>query len=580
MPDSPRPTAEVLRARRYAARSRVMVALLGWVLLLVDRSVDPHPLTAALGLGVILLTGIVEATTYRRALLRVEEPFSCLAGVLIIGFGGGHVTPITLLWLVAAAVGVLARGGRVGALGRLLVLGTLASPLVTRGAMSAENVGLALGAVLLLLSTGRLSRETAELLRRARYDADHDRLTGALSSVAYRAALDAAAARARPEAPLHVLLIDIDDLSRVNKRQGHAAGDAALLSAVEAIAARIPPGGALGRIDGDTFALSAPLVDPLELADAIRAAIDGVTVSVGTARAPEHGSEAEALIGAADVALRVAKRSGKARAVAYDGEPLGAAGQEGARAALRRLLAGNGLHMAAQPIVDVESGEIHAYEALARFETDRGHGPLHWFALAEELGLRPELELACLRAGLALLDHLPPAVLLTVNLSAPMLCDPRAADLFAACPTLDRLIVEVTEEALARDDGSMAAAIAALRARGARFAVDDIGAGYSGLGQVATLRPAYLKLDRGLVRGLDTDRGRASLTAAMVGYARATGALLVAEGVETESELRVLREIGVPLIQGFLLARPGPPWPPAQSPPAEAGHGAERLRAA
>lgn len=573
MRDAQLSTADVRRARRYAARARILVALAGGLALLADPSIDPHPLTAALGLGVIFLTGLLEATTDRRALLRVEEPFSCLAGIFIVGFGQGQVTPIVLLWLVAVAVGVLARGGRVGVVGRVLVLGTLLSPVVTTGGVSAESAGLAAGSILLMLSVGRLSRETAELLRRARYDASHDALTGALAPTAYRDGLDRCAAVATPDAPLAVLLADLDDFGQVNKRRGHAAGDAAIVATAEALRAQLPADAVLARIDGDTFAITAAHSDPAALADELRSAID-LPVSFGIARAPQDGDDAEALLGAADVALRIAKRTGKGRAVVYEGAPLTSSGADGARAALGRLLRGEGLAMAVQPIVDPSTGDVHAYEALARFQTAGGQGPLHWFALAEELGLRAELELACLEASLALLDDLPAGTRLSVNLSAPMLADPRVTAVLAARGRLDTLIIEVTEGALATDDGTLMEQIAGLRERGARFAVDDIGAGYSGLGQIATLRPSYLKLDRMLVTGLHTDPARASLVAAMATYAASTDALLVAEGVEEEAELEVLRGLGAPLIQGYLLSRPGPPWPTVTVP------GVPALRAA
>jgi EAL domain-containing protein (putative c-di-GMP-specific phosphodiesterase class I) len=122
-------------------------------------------------------------------------------------------------------------------------------------------------------------------------------------------------------------------------------------------------------------------------------------------------------------------------------------------------------------------------------------------------------------------------------------------------------LVEITEETLVGNTREVLWAGDALREQGARLAVDDIGAGYSGLRQLATLRPAYLKLDRGLVQGLEADPARASLVAAMTSYALATDALLIAEGVETEAELATLRDIGVRLIQGFLIARPAAPWP-------------------
>jgi EAL domain-containing protein (putative c-di-GMP-specific phosphodiesterase class I) len=218
-----------------------------------------------------------------------------------------------------------------------------------------------------------------------------------------------------------------------------------------------------------------------------------------------------------------------------------------------------------QPIVDTETGSVHAYEALARFQTRTTESPLHWFALADEFGLREELEVACLVAALRLLDDLPGNARLSVNLSGPVLMGEHAQSVFAALPDVSRLIVEVTEEALVQRDAALEAALAPLLARGASFAIDDMGAGYSGLRQITALHPAYLKLDRSLVRGIQEDPDRAALVAALAGYARQTGAFLVAEGVETGEELATVRAAGVDLVQGYYFGRPAPPWPDAYS---------------
>ncbi len=112
-----------------------------------------------------------------------------------------------------------------------------------------------------------------------------------------------------------------------------------------------------------------------------------------------------------------------------------------------------------------------------------------------------------------------------------------------------------------QSEAQLHTAIAPLRARGARLAVDDMGAGYSGLRQITTVQPSYLKLDRSLVSGIDGDGDRAALVEALVGYAEHVGSLLVAEGIESPAELRTLLELGVPLAQGFYLGRPAVPWP-------------------
>jgi EAL domain-containing protein (putative c-di-GMP-specific phosphodiesterase class I) len=276
---------------------------------------------------------------------------------------------------------------------------------------------------------------------------------------------------------------------------------------------------------------------------------------------PRDGEDAESLLRAVDVALRVAKRTGVSQLSVYAGDPIAGRGPGGAADALERLIAGEGLEMAVQPIVSVPEGVVHAYEALARFRLGSSSNPLHWFALADEFAVRDRLELACLRAGLRLLDDLPEGARLSVNLSGPLLLDPRTGELLRQTPHLDRLILEVTENSLLEDTPGVVAEIERLIGEGVNFAVDDMGAGYSGLRQITTVRPAYLKLDRSLISGIDSDPDRGALVSAMLGYVRQTGGHLIAEGVETEAELDTLRRLGVTLIQGYLLARPAAPWP-------------------
>jgi EAL domain-containing protein (putative c-di-GMP-specific phosphodiesterase class I) len=192
--------------------------------------------------------------------------------------------------------------------------------------------------------------------------------------------------------------------------------------------------------------------------------------------------------------------------------------------------------------------------------------PLHWFSLAQELGERPALERACLRLALELFHRRPSGTRLSVNLSTPVLLDDRTQEMLREAgdreaDDLHGLIIEITEETLVQGDMELLAAFERLRRRGARLAVDDVGAGYSGLRQITSVRPSYLKLDRSLVTGIEADGERAALVGALAGYSRQVGCLLVAEGIETAAELDTVRALGATLGQGFLLARPGPPWP-------------------
>jgi diguanylate cyclase (GGDEF)-like protein len=557
-------SAHVLRARKTAAIARAALALAGIALVLLHPALARHQVEVAAGFAFIVLTSTVQLVAPRLRWLKVEESVAGLAGILIVGAADERVNVLTLLWLAAVATGVLARGGRVHWIGRAVLLSALIMPIVLNGRLTVEHLGLCIATIGLLLTCGRLTRELNHLLERARHDADHDGLTGALSRTAFRSVLDRLENMNRP-GDAALLLIDLDNFGVTNKQSGHAAGDALLRETALALRDVLGPGTPIGRLGGDEFGALVPGVEPTatgrRVLDRLADAPLSVPASVGIAHAHLHGSDAEGLLRAADVALRVAKRSGKQQIATYAGESFGEDGPKGARGALARLIAGEGITIVVQPIVDHASGAIHAYEALARFQTRGTDSPLHWFALADEFGMREDLELACLRAALGLLDDLPAGARLSVNLSGPVLIGRRAQALLAGRADVSRLIVEVTEEALVQRDASLTAALEPLLARGAQFAVDDMGAGYSGLRQITALHPSYLKLDRSLVRGIDTDPDRAALLRALVGYAEHAGAHLVAEGVETAAELAAVSAIGVPLIQGWYYGRPAPPWP-------------------
>jgi EAL domain-containing protein (putative c-di-GMP-specific phosphodiesterase class I) len=287
-------------------------------------------------------------------------------------------------------------------------------------------------------------------------------------------------------------------------------------------------------------------------------------------RQARHAAEnAETLLLAGDIASRVVKRGEGpgVRRRQHLGETLSAGDKTRAEVTLARLIAGDGLSMAVQPIVDVRTRSIYAYEALARFAGST-EGPLHLLSMAAMLGKRDALERACLRAALDLFGRRPAGTSLSVNLSAPVLLDPLTLEMFDEQRDLRGLIIEITEETLMQSDMQLQTMIAPLRERGARLAVDDMGAGYSGLRQITTVHPSYLKLDRSLISGIHHDQDRAALVGALVGYANQVGSLLVAEGVEYSAELRVLSELGVPLVQGFYTGRPARPWPQAEIAPA------------
>ena len=413
----------------------------------------------------------------------------------------------------------------------------------------------------------RGERRCAQALTAARHEATHDGLTGALTRVAFARELEQRLAAASGQRPIALLAIDVDEFGQVNKLHGHAAGDALLVHLVAMTAGATREGDAIGRLGGDEFAVLVDGGDPAAVGERILSALRlrrggrGIDVSIGIATAPTDGTTVAALLRAADVAMRSAKRMGKGRVVAYRGESLADRDDARVRRALGDVIAHERITLVTQPIVDLRSGTIHAYEALARFgiPSDLSTGEL--FELAGRVGMREELDLACLAQGLALLPRRPVGTQLTVNVSSSLLADPRAVALLGAQDDLQGLVLEITEEALVRDYPALQSSVRPLLDRGVRIAVDDMGAGYSGLRHAIDLHPSYLKLDRALVHGIDRDPKRAALLDALLRYAQHAGSHIVAEGVETEAELATLTHLGVPLAQGYLLARPAPPWP-------------------
>lgn len=248
------------------------------------------------------------------------------------------------------------------------------------------------------------------------------------------------------------------------------------------------------------------------------------------------------------------------------GDGRAASDSEAARR-IRKLLDDDRLYSVYQPIVDLETGRIVALEALARFRgTSAPVGAR--FVEAASVGLLIELELSALRAALPALGSIPEHVRLSVNLSPETITSERLTEVLADVP-VNRLVIEVTEQSPIDDHDRLLEALGSLRARGAHIAVDDAGSGHATLRRVSRLSPDIVKVDLSLVRDIDKDEVRRTVVASLVPFVKRMGASVVAEGIETPSELRAVRELGVGHGQGFLLAEPaelpeGPDaWPDA-----------------
>ncbi len=219
------------------------------------------------------------------------------------------------------------------------------------------------------------------------------------------------------------------------------------------------------------------------------------------------------------------------------------------------ILSSNAIDIAYQPIWHVVEGRPIGFESLARFDAAPLRAPDQWFSDATEIGRGVELEVMAIRHALQALPLLPSHTYVAVNASAPVAESDMLRATLALHP-LDRIVLEITEHEKVEDFGRLVAALAPMRAQGLRIAVDDAGAGYSGLQQILQIEPDLIKLDRFLIQGIGEDSGKRALAGALLAFARETGSTLVAEGVETREELEMLRALGVQTVQGYLLGRP------------------------
>lgn len=230
---------------------------------------------------------------------------------------------------------------------------------------------------------------------------------------------------------------------------------------------------------------------------------------------------------------------------------------EAARLAVLAVLAEDGPDVVFQPVRDLATMHVVGYEALSRFGGEEL--PDTWFARAATAGLGVDLEVAAVGNALARLDDVAAGRYVAVNVSAEALCSDSLLDVLRRRgdgPDLSRVVLELTEQTGVPDYDLLRARVAWLRGHGARVAVDDAGTGHAGLQRIVEIAPDMIKLDRSLVRTVACDQARQAMVQALVWYARRTGTSLVAEGVEDEEELAVLRDLGVLLGQGYRLGRP------------------------
>ncbi len=493
--------------------------------------------------------------------LRVTVPAASVRDTTLRALAVSAAAGLLLLILLSLLVW---RRVASGARDPLRRLGTAVELMAAGDATSVERIG---GAREVHAISDRL-HDVAATLADLSAQATTDPLTGVANRRSFYASLEAELKRAdRTATPVTLVLIDLDGFKEINDTHGHPFGDGVLQTIAQNVRRSLRATDVLARVGGDEFAILLPATardDASALITRARddavASIGGValTWSAGVATFPTDAHDSTMLVECADAALYCAKSTGTSSICNYDPETSEAPDRGGDLAAVKTALeAADGVVPVFQPLVSLTTGQVSGYEALARFPHPPARRPDEWFAVAQRVGLGPQLEARALRAATEASGR-PPGTFLSFNLSASALMSDEA---IAALPTdLSDIVIEITENERVGDDDRLAARLEPLRRRGARIAVDDAGAGYSGLQQVMRIQPDIIKLDRSLVANVDTDPAKAALIDSFVRFARRTGACVCAEGIETPEELIVLANLDVTYGQGFGLARPAAPW--------------------
>jgi diguanylate cyclase (GGDEF)-like protein len=418
----------------------------------------------------------------------------------------------------------------------------------------------------------------------ANWRAFHDDLTALPNRALLIDRLEQALARrSGREGAVLVLVCDLDRFRLVNETVGRASGDSVLVRAADRLVAAVRPGDTVARIGGDEFVVVAEGLfgedEATEMAERVRLAMAEaytvrrgqeltVTASIGVVVA--LGGSPEEALRDADTAVARAKDRGRNRIEfftrAMRTETVGRLGLE---YLLRHALSADGVDVHYQPIVDLTSSATVGGEALLRIRTGDGRlmFPDEFMAVAEETGLIGPLgsvlmEQACRQFEQWRTGH-PDLQRLSVNLAGRQLTEPGTVDgmkraVEAAGLEPHHLCVDITETALVESGPATRAALDHLTEGGFGLGIDDFGTGYGSLTFARSLPADTIKIDRFLVAGLTSGTGDRALVAAVVELANSMGVATVAEGVETEEQLQILRELGCTLAQGYLFSRPVP----------------------
>jgi diguanylate cyclase (GGDEF)-like protein len=414
---------------------------------------------------------------------------------------------------------------------------------------------------------------------RMRFAAHHDDLTQLSNRLMFQERLRKAIAGARSvEQRFAVLCLDLDGFKLINDTRGHEIGDRLLVGVAQRLRESVRETDTVARMGGDEFAIIQPLdsqpsaaialakrlvetvAQPFDLSG--RPALVGV--SIGIALYPDHGENPDLLLRNADQALYRAKKAGRKTFRLFD-PAMGASHQEHplVEQDLRDAIRREDFTLAYQPVCDCKSSQIVGFEALLRWRHPLigSIQPDQFIPLAEKSGLivplgRWALEEACVEAA-----TWDPPVFLSVNLSPLQFRQPDLPQQIAGVLSrtglpATRLALEVTEGLLLDESDLVLRTMRALQQQGIRITLDDFGTAYASMSYLRRFPFNGIKIDKSFIRALGDDKVTLAIVRAILSLGEQLDLDVVAEGVETESELDILRNLGCRFVQGYLLGRP------------------------
>jgi diguanylate cyclase (GGDEF)-like protein len=377
---------------------------------------------------------------------------------------------------------------------------------------------------------------------------------------------------------VYVMMIDLDRFKSVNDVHGHPVGDAVLQMVAQRLRSAVRVGDVVSRLGGDEFAVAMPapasaevtakrLVDLLSRPYLVEGHLANIGASIGIASGPQDGTDAAALVRAADLALYQAKESGRKGVRVFDHEmDVRARARHALLEDLRRALVLQQFELHYQPQTNLASGKLTGFEALVRWRHP-DHGlvpPDRFIPLAEEMGLIIPLGEWVLRTACLDAARWPDDLTVAVNVSAKQLASPERlpravmAALAESGLSAKRLEVEITESALVTYESTALQILHNLRDMGVRISMDDFGTGYSSLSQLRSFPFHKLKIDRSFIRDLSGSDEAVAVIRAIAALGASLGMTTTAEGVETTEQESTVQAEGCTDMQGYLVSRPVP----------------------